>query len=82
MIHADGCPMPEPLTDPSGHLRCPSCHYVQPRPRGSNAPSNYRCRVHHDEPVTFRGKGCPLCPTRTKRRKASQPSDLNEMELQ
>lgn len=24
-------------------------------------PGSYRCRVHHDQPVTWRGKGCQLC---------------------
>ena len=26
--------------------------------------SGYRCAEHLDEPVTFRGKGCRLCPKR------------------
>jgi hypothetical protein len=35
--------------------------------------SGYRCREHHTQSVTFRGKGCQLCPTvgikKSKRRK-------------
>ena len=39
------------------------------------------CRDHHDQQVTFKGKGCPRCPTRkANKRKASQPSDYTEME--
>lgn|GEM_PF-1180728 len=49
-----------------------------PRPISS---AGYRCRDHHDQPVNFRGKGCPSCPTRTRKsRKASEPSDYTEME--
>jgi pyruvate/2-oxoacid:ferredoxin oxidoreductase beta subunit len=44
-------------------------------------PTGYRCREHPGEPVTWKGTGCPRCPTRTaNKRKASQPSDDNEME--
>ena len=36
-------------------------------------PTGYRCRDHHNQPVTFRGKGCQLCPPpgikKSKRRK-------------
>ena len=48
----------------------------QPTP----APSNYRCREHHDQPVNFRGKGCPRCAGNLKQRKAPPPSDFYEME--
>jgi hypothetical protein len=80
VTHAPGCTMPEPTTDPSGHLRCPSCHYVQPRPRGSSAATGYVCRDHHDQPVTWRGTGCTRCAADIKRRKASKLSDYTESE--
>jgi len=39
----------------------------------------YVCRDHHSQPVTFRGKGCKLCPTRkAKPRKATEPRDQTE----
>jgi hypothetical protein len=78
--HAAGCTMPTPMTDPSGHLRCPACKYVQPKPRGGGASSNYRCREHIDQPVNWRGKGCTRCAADLKPRKATQPSDDYEME--
>ena len=45
------------------------------------APSTgYVCRVHHDQPVTWRGTGCTRCTRKPKARKASQPRDDYEME--
>jgi hypothetical protein len=39
----------------------------------TNTPAGYRCRAHPHQPVTWRGKGCSLCPTpgtkKSKRRK-------------
>ena len=81
MTHAPGCLMPTPMTDPSGYLRCPSCKWVQAKPQTAQMPpSNYRCRVHPDQPVTWRGRGCPECTADQKRRKAPEPSDDYEME--
>lgn len=37
--------------------------------------AGYRCRDHHDQPVTWRGKGCTRCAVDLKRRKAPQPRD-------
>ena len=68
-------------------LTCPECAHVgsaayvapvrnltpEPEPRPITA-TGYRCRVHHDEPVTWRGTGCPIC-ARTKR-KAPQRAEL------
>ena len=79
--HAAGCHMPEPMTDPEGFLHCPACGYVQPKPKASTQPSNYRCREHPDCSTTWKGTGCPRCATDRKRRKASpEPSDYTEME--
>ena len=81
MSHAAGCHMPEPTTDPAGYLHCPACKRVQPKPQASTHPTGYVCRVHHDEPVNFRGRGCRRCPTRkANKRKATEPSDDYEME--
>jgi len=79
--HAAGCHMPEPMTDPAGYLHCPACKRVQPKPQTAPmSASNYRCRVHHDEPVSWRGRGCPACAADLKRRKATVPSGDYEME--
>lgn len=44
--------------------------------------TGYVCRDHHNQPVTFRGKGCTLCPTRkTKRRKAPKPREDDWQEV-
>ena len=81
MTHAPGCHMPEPVTDPEGFLCCPACGWVQSKPQTApTAASNYRCRVHHDQPVSWRGRGCPTCAADQKRRKAPEPSDDYEME--
>jgi hypothetical protein len=32
--------------------------------------SPYRCREHHDQPVTAKGKGCPACRHTGRGRKA------------
>jgi hypothetical protein len=41
--------------------------------------SSYRCRDHHHIPVTWRGKGCTLCPPlhtkKSKRRKTPEIID-------
>ena len=82
LTHATGCSKPPPdsrLVKPGWlRLKCPECAHVgsvayvapdkklpperEPRPIGSG----YRCRDHHDQPVTWRGKGCTKC-TRAKR---------------
>jgi len=44
--------------------------------------SGYRCRVHHNQPVTWRGTGCQECPPpgnrKSKRRKYPKPSTTTE----
>jgi len=81
VTHEPGCSRPTPTTDGTGQPRCPACKYLQPRqPQPSPTPqSSYVCREHLDQPVTWRGTGCTLC-TKTKRRKATEPSDTNERE--
>ena len=69
-------------------LKCPECARVgsvayvapvrnltperEPRPI---AGSGYRCRDHHDQPVTWRGTGCTRCAADLKRRKAPQRAE-------
>ena len=75
-------------------LTCPDCGHVgseaakqqaiaptlTPAPRPITS-SGYVCRVHHDQPVTWRGTGCTRCAADLKRRKAPQPrDDYEEME--
>lgn len=79
MTHAPGCTMPTPTTDPSGVLKCPMCKWVQAKPQTAPMPpSNYRCRVHLDCSITWKGTGCTQCAADQKRRSES-PSDY-EME--
>lgn len=80
MAHLMGCPRPEAIRDASHQLRCPSCKYIQPKPRGSSKATGYVCRDHHDQPVTWRGTGCTQCAADLKRRKATVPSDYTESE--
>ena len=79
MTHEPGCSRPEPTTDTSGQLKCPSCKYVQPKPKASTA-TGYVCRDHHDQPGTWRGTGCQRCAADLKRRKATVPSEDYEQE--
>lgn len=37
--------------------------------------TGYRCRDHHNQPVTWRGKGCTRCAADLKARKAPPPRD-------
>jgi len=64
--HEGGCSRPEPTTDSAGQLRCPSCHYLQPQPQAST--SNYRCRVHYNTAVTWKGAGCKPCASEAEKR--------------
>ena len=80
MSHAAGCTMPTPKTDLEGFLCCPACKWVQPKPKASTQPTGYVCRVHHNEAVTWRGRGCQQCAAESKQRKATVPSDDYEME--
>ena len=41
--------------------------------------TGYRCRDHHDEPVTWRGTGCTRCATDLKGRKAPKRDDYEEL---
>jgi len=79
LTHAAGCHMPEPMTDLGGFLCCPACKWVQPKPKASTQPTNYVCRVHNAEPVSWKGTGCPRCAADAKKRKAPKRDD--EMEL-
>ena len=87
-------PTSKPVSPGWIRLTCPECGHVGSAAarRQAIAPTlapasrpitstGYRCRDHHDQPVNFRGKGCPRCPTRkANKRKASEPSDYTEME--
>lgn len=54
-------------TDGSAILRCTRCKSSEAIPPGAVAQAftaitgKYRCRDHHDEVVTWRGKGCREC---------------------
>jgi hypothetical protein len=93
MTHAAGCSRPRPNSRPVSpgwfRLTCPECGHVgseaarrkAPTPTLAPTSTGYRCRDHHEQPVNFRGKGRPRCPTRKRKsRKASEPSDYTEME--
>jgi len=95
LTHATGCSKPPPdsrLVKPGWlRLKCPECAHVgsvaaiaptlAPAPRPNTVAAAYVCRDHHEQPVNFRGKGCPRCPTRkANKRTASEPSDYTEME--
>lgn len=69
LTHALGCLMPTPKLDTSGYFRCPQCHYDQPRPQASTQPSNYVCRIHNGEPVSWKGSGCTRCAVDAKKPK-------------
>jgi hypothetical protein len=69
MTHAAGCPRPEPTTDIAGQLRCSSCHYLQTK----TSVSNYRCRIHYDTPVSWKGTGCKPCASDAEKR--AKPKD-------
>ena len=80
MNHDEWCSRPSPQPDREGILRCPSCKYIAPVPKQrAQVFTGYVCRDHHGQPVTFRGKGCKLCPKRKpKERTAIEPRDQPE----
>jgi len=91
MTHAKGCTRPSPWRDDHikpGWIRikCPECKHVanvpiKPKPQSSPAPvaaTGYRCRDHHDQPVTWRGTGCTRCAADLKRRNAPKRDDDDE----
>ena len=92
MTHGPGCSKPPPsrnlITPGWIRLKCPECRHVENVSEAAQDDANpltpatgYRCRDHHDQPVTWRGKGCTRCDTDRKRRKAPQPrDDYEEME--
>jgi len=81
-------PTSKPVSPGWLRLRCPECAHVgslayvapvanptverEPRPIRA---TGYRCRDHHDQPVTWRGKGCSRCAADLKRRKAPTARD-------
>ena len=81
MNHADWCSQPEPRPDPQGVVKCPSCKYIAPAPKPRLMPaSNYRCKEHPEQPVTWRGTGCTRCAAERTKRKAPASRDTEEME--
>lgn len=74
--HDPQCPQPGAKTkrEPSGRVysRCVACSAFLWHDRPAAAPppptpgpdteSPYRCRVHLEQPVTWRGTGCAKCP--------------------
>lgn len=69
-------------------LKCPECKHVANVAEVAQvraAPpvrepvvitaTGYRCRIHHDQPVTWRGTGCTRCAADLKRRKAPKRDD-------
>jgi len=71
-------------------LKCPECSHVANVAEVAQvravppvrepvvvAATGYRCRVHHDQPVTWRGKGCTQCTT--GKRKAPKAHDDEEL---
>jgi hypothetical protein len=87
-------PTSKPVSPAWIRLTCRECGHVgiqEARPASNSTPTlapasrpitstGYRCRDHHDQPVNFRGKGCPRCPTRT--RKSREASELSETEME
>jgi len=72
-------------------LTCPECGHIgseaAPAPVGNPTPereprpiaaTGYRRRDHHDQPVTWRGKGCTRCAADLKARKAPKTRDDDE----
>jgi len=54
--------VPESMTTPNGpRRRAPIAVRRAADGRPMAVASRYRCRVHHDEPVTWRGTGCQRC---------------------
>ena len=94
MTHSPGCTRPDPWRDrfkPGWiRLKCPECQHIanvteaalfnqdNAKALTPTPTSGYRCREHHDQEVTPKGRGCVLC-SKTKR-KAPEPSDDYEME--
>jgi hypothetical protein len=77
--HLPDCAAPEPLTyldRRTGRVatKCRTCgrrviHDEAQMPPKPAPASNYRCRDHHGEPVTWRGTGCDVCTTERASRK-------------
>jgi len=92
--HKSGCtsPIPRVMRSTGSGLvimQCRGCStrwavppeaVPQTAPQAKAAPlSGYVCRVHHDEPVTWRGTGCARCASDLARRNAPK-NDTYEME--
>ena len=87
--HSPTCTRPAPRSWPvAGGIKsvCDGCDgffvvWDSPLPEAPAAASTqpasaYRCREHPGEPVSWKGSGCPRCPTRkANKRKAIRPSD-------
>ena len=74
MTHDVWCSQPSPQPDREGLLKCPTCHFladVAPGPRVMPA-SNYRCREHPDQPVSWKGRNCPACAAATLKTAAAK----------
>ena len=76
MIHADDCKRPDALPDQisGGRLKCPSCKHVAqaPQPTRARPAGSYVCRDHHDQPVTWRGRGCSTCAAQSRKSEAAK----------
>ena len=83
--HRPDCSRPLETTWPipgGSKTGCPECNKyaivwaAPPEVTSTQPASAYRCREHPGEPVTWKGSGCPRCPTRkANKRKAIRPSD-------
>jgi hypothetical protein len=87
VTHTPGCSAPPPQRDRGikpgwVRLKCPECLHVanvptqvEPITPGLASGSNYRCRIHHDIEVSWKGTNCPRCAADLKKRKAPKRDD-------
>jgi hypothetical protein len=88
LTHEPNCTRPDPWRDrfKTGwvRLKCPECLHVanvaavaqaQPITPKPAPTSNYRCRIHHDIEVSWKGTNCTRCAADLKRRKAPKRDD-------
>jgi hypothetical protein len=63
----------------SRSTHCPShTRKAHPMTATVDPPSRYRCREHPEQPVTFRGKGCPRCTPITHRSQRLTPTGVDD----